>query len=271
MVKAAREAKLSTSWANVNTDYEDALTQFVRTTLEPREGNLFLGDLVATQHRLARFGLFNSLSQTLCKLTAPGVPDIYQGNETWDFSLVDPDNRRPVDYEKRRRMLADLRAMQPGELRSLVDHLQDGRCKLFLTWKVLQFRREHADLFRRGDYIPLRVSGEHASNLCAFARHHERKLAITIVPRLYLRLLGEREIPPLGPDVWQNTVIELPRGHAVGADGLQSVLDGSKISASQHDGRPAILAADALHNFPVALLSSDSRAPAAQTGEHTAR
>jgi (1->4)-alpha-D-glucan 1-alpha-D-glucosylmutase len=255
MIKVAREAKLSTSWANVNTEYEDALTQFVRATLEPREGNLFLGDLVTTQRRLARFGLFNSLSQTLCKLTAPGVPDIYQGNETWDFSLVDPDNRRPVDYEKRRRMLTEIRAMEPGALRSLMDHLHDGRCKLFLTWKALQFRREHEDLFGRGDYIPLRVAGEHASNLCAFARHYDGKLAITIVPRLYLRLLGEREIPPVGPEVWQNTVIELPRGLADRTLGLHNVLDGSEIRASRHDGRSTILVAEALRNFPVALVN----------------
>jgi (1->4)-alpha-D-glucan 1-alpha-D-glucosylmutase len=255
LIKAAREAKLHTSWANVNTEYEDALTQFVRATLELREGNLFLGDLLTTQRRLARFGLFNSLSQTLCKLTAPGVPDIYQGNETWDFSLVDPDNRRPVDYEKRRQMLAELRADGFGTLRTLVDDLRDGRCKLFLTWKVLHFRRQHEDLFRRGEYLPLRVSGEHAANLCAFARHHERELAITIAPRLYLRLLGEREIPPLGAEVWKNTVIELPNGYDVGADGLHSVLDASAVRASQHNERSAILAAEALQNFPVALLS----------------
>ena len=254
LIKAAREAKLRTSWANVNTEYEDALTQFVRTTLEQREGNLFLGDLLATQRRLARFGLFNSLSQTLCKLTAPGVPDIYQGNEAWDFSLVDPDNRRPVDYEKRRRMLAQLRTGQPGTLRTLVDSLGDGRCKLFLTWRVLQFRREHEELFRRGEYLPLRVSGEHASNLCAFARQHEKHLAITLAPRLYLRLLGEREIPPLGAEVWKNTVIELPRGYNVGTDGLRNVLGGSEVRASRHGERSALLAAEALENFPVALL-----------------
>jgi (1->4)-alpha-D-glucan 1-alpha-D-glucosylmutase len=254
MIKAAREAKLRTSWANVNTEYEDALTQFVRTTLEPREGNLFLGDLVATQRRLARFGLFNSLSQTLCKLTAPGVPDIYQGNDTWDFSLVDPDNRRPVDYEKRRQMLAELRGGQFGTLRNLVDHLHDGRCKLFLTWRVLQFRREHEELFCRGEYLPLRVSGEHASNLCAFARQQDKKMAITIVPRLYLRLLGEQATPPLGAEVWKNTVIELPRGYHVGAGTLLNVLDGAEIRASQHGERSAILASEALQSFPVALL-----------------
>ncbi len=105
MIKAAREAKSRTSWANVNAEYEEALLQFIRALLEQREANLFLTDVIAFQHRVSRFGLLNALSQTLCKLTAPGVPDIYQGNELWDFSLVDPDNRRPVDYAKRRRLL----------------------------------------------------------------------------------------------------------------------------------------------------------------------
>ena len=262
MIKAAREAKVRTSWANVNTEYEDALTQFVRTTLELRDGNLFLSDLVTVQRRLARFGLLNGLSQVLCKLTAPGVPDIYQGNEVWDFSLVDPDNRRPVDYEKRRRMLRELRASatDAGWVRALVDNLRDGRCKLYLTWKVLQFRREHAALFRRGEYIPLRVSGEHASNLCAFARRHEGELAVVIAPRLYLRLLGDREQPPLGAEVWENTLVELPRDYGGGGSGaLRNVLDGAEVAPVKQGERSAIRVASALDHFPVALLHRSLR------------
>ncbi len=264
MVKAAREAKVRTSWANVNAEYEDALTQFVRTTLELREGNLFLSDLVTVQRRLARFGLLNGLSQVLCKLTAPGVPDVYQGNEVWDFSLVDPDNRRPVDYEKRRRMLGELRSSAPdaGWVRALVDNLRDGRCKLYLTWKVLQFRREHAALFRRGEYIPLRVSGEHASNLCAFARRHEGEMAVVIAPRLYLRLLGDREQPPLGAEVWENTLVELPRDYGRdggGSGGLRNLLDGAEVAPVKQGERSAIRVASALDHFPVALLHRSLR------------
>src|SRR5262249_52886677 len=138
-------------------------------------------------------------------------------NETWDFSLVDPDNRRPVDYQKRRTMLASLLGMDMdtcvdrGLMQSLVEGMQDGRCKLFLTWKVLQFRRDHESLFRDGGYLALRVVGEHAANVCAFARHREDELAVTIAPRLYLRLLGDREDPPLGSSVWADTAVELPR------------------------------------------------------------
>ena len=258
MIKAAREAKLSTSWANINAEYEEALTQFIRATLELREGNLFLSDVVAVQRRLRRFGLFNGLSQLVCKLTAPGVPDIYQGNELWDFSLVDPDNRRPVDYDKRRAMLAQLsRSPQPApaQAREMVEHIGDGRCKLYLTWKILQFRREHEELFRRGDYVPLRVTGEHAANLCAFGRRHGGGLLVTVAPRLYRRLLGERELPPLGAEVWGDTLIELPGDPDPKAgDQLHSLLDGASLSVSATGERPSFRAADALAHFPVAVL-----------------
>jgi (1->4)-alpha-D-glucan 1-alpha-D-glucosylmutase len=258
MIKAAREAKLRTSWANINSEYEEALVQFVRTTLELREGNLFLSDLLGTQRRLSRFGLLNALSQVVCKLTAPGVPDIYQGNEIWDFSLVDPDNRRAVDYAKRRAMLAQLREIPTPSataVRELVDRIEDGRCKLYLTWRILQFRREHEELFRRGEYLPLRVTGEHASNVCAFARRCGEDLLITIAPRLLLRLLGERELPPLGDEVWGNTTVELPREAMVGSGILRNLLDGSEIPLSKGDGRAGgIRIAAALAHFPVAVL-----------------
>jgi (1->4)-alpha-D-glucan 1-alpha-D-glucosylmutase len=272
MVKAAREAKLSTSWANVNAEYEEALTQFVRATLEPREGNLFLSDLVAVQRRLARYGLLNGLSQVACKLTAPGVPDIYQGNETWDFSLVDPDNRRPVDYDKRRAMLAELRRAarpEPAQLRALVDQISDGRSKLYLTWKILEFRRDHAELFQRGEYLPLRTTGEHSSNLCAFARRHGDALLVTVAPRLYLRLLGERELPPLGTEIWGNTLIELPSNHkADNGSRLLNLLDGTELPVGKEEERPVFRAADALAHFPVAVayVSQDMRQEAAATG-----
>jgi (1->4)-alpha-D-glucan 1-alpha-D-glucosylmutase len=200
------------------------------------------------------------MSQTLCKLTAPGVPDIYQGNETWDFSLVDPDNRRAVDYQKRRKMLAELEStdmdvcVDRGLMRSLVDGIRDGRCKLFLTWKVLQFRRVHESLFRDGEYLPLRVSGEHASNVCAFARRHEGKLAVTIAPRLYLRLLGDREDPPLGESVWGDTVIELPKEYGETVQ-LKNVLDGNTVAVAKGGNRATVRLADALAHYPVALLA----------------
>jgi len=200
------------------------------------------------------------MSQTLCKLTAPGVPDIYQGNEIWDFSLVDPDNRRPVDYTQRRKMLAELESIDMdacvdrGLIGSLVTGMRDGRCKLFVTWKVLQFRRDHAAIFRDGEYLPLRVSGEYAANVCAFARRHEGKLAVTIAPRLYLRLLGpEREDAPLGETVWGDTVIELPKEFPEPVP-LKNLFDGQTVPTSRTGSRITVRLADALKNFPVGLL-----------------
>src|SRR5439155_1366560 len=130
MIKAAREAKLRTSWTETDAAYEEALLQFVRSALEPRDSNLFLGDFVDFQRRVRRFGLLNGLSQTLLKLTAPGVPDIYQGNEIWEFTLVDPDNRRPVDYGRRRALLAEVRSggrASRGRTREAPAHLEVPR------------------------------------------------------------------------------------------------------------------------------------------------
>jgi (1->4)-alpha-D-glucan 1-alpha-D-glucosylmutase len=263
MIKAAREAKSRTSWANINAEYEDALLQFIRASLDSREGNLFLADLIAVQRRISRYGLLNGMSQTLCKLTAPGMPDIYQGNEIWDFSLVDPDNRRPVDYQKRRAMLAELETMDldtcvdRGLMRSLMEGLRDGRAKLYLTWKTLQLRREREALFRDGEYLPLRVTGEHASNVCAFARRHAEVLAVTIAPRLYLRLLGDREIPPLGEDVWGDTVVELPKEVSEVIE-LRNVFDGKTVGSGKVGSRVVVRMGEALAHFPVALLVAKS-------------
>jgi len=261
MIKAAREAKSRTSWANVNADYEEALLQFIRTLLEQREMNTFLTDFTAFQHRISRYGLLNAMSQTLCKLTAPGVPDIYQGNEIWDFSLVDPDNRRPIDYAKRRRMLAELESIDMdtcvdrGLVESLVTGIRDGRCKLFVTWKVLQFRRDYPALFREGEYLPLRVTGEYAANVCAFARRSEGMLAVTIAPRLYLRLLGpERADAPLGDSVWGDTVVELPKEFAEPVT-LKNLFDGRMVPTTRTGSRITVRLADVLRHFPVGLLT----------------
>jgi (1->4)-alpha-D-glucan 1-alpha-D-glucosylmutase len=248
LLKAAREAKARTSWSDASAQYEDALLQFIRTLLEPRETNLFLGDLKSVQARIARFGLYNSLSQTLLKLTAPGVPDIYQGNELWDFSLVDPDNRRPVDYARRRELLADLQ-------HASIDTIGMDRAKLYLTWKVLGYRRSHDALFRDGSYVPVRATGMHAAHLCVFARRLKSKFAITLAPRLFSRLLGERDAAPLGAEIWGDCAIELPR--ACSSAMLWNVLDGAPLQPQERDGRRFVAVARALENFPVALLSSE--------------
>jgi (1->4)-alpha-D-glucan 1-alpha-D-glucosylmutase len=258
MLKAVREAKQRTSWTEPDAAYEEALQQFIRSVLEPRDGNLFLVDFLEFQRGAVRFGLLNSLSQTLCKLTAPGVPDVYQGNEIWDFSLVDPDNRRPVDYLRRRTLLEELREHAPAA-RELAEHMEDGRCKLLLTWRVLELRRAHPALFRDGSYRRLRVRGEHAPNICAFSRRLGARVLIVIAPRLYRRLLAERGGLPLGPQVWGDTVIELPREQR--ARSFRGVLDGAQVHAVTSGDGAGVLAAQALAEFPVALLAAGCDSP----------
>ena len=204
MTKALNEAKLNTSWIQPNEEWLAATREFVAKILEPTSRNKFLPLFLPVAEQIARLGAINSLAQLLLKLTSPGVPDIYQGNEIWDFSLVDPDNRRPVDYKLRAEMLSCLSTKTPEEL---LQNWADGRIKMFLTQRALHFRSEHADLFRNGDYLPLRASGAFADCVIAFARKLDRQSVILIVPRLSSRV----GFPPIG-DKWKDTSIELPEG-----------------------------------------------------------
>src|SRR5262249_39191959 len=189
LVKALHEAKVHTSWINPNAAYDDAVAQFAARILDP-DNAAFLDDFRPFQQRVSHYGLFNSLSQTLLRLTAPGVPDTYQGTELWDFSLVDPDSRRPVDYECRPRLLAGLKERVAsgrdlaGFARELVEQKEDGRVKLYLTWRALECRAANAGLFSAGEYIPLEVQGERAEQVFAFARRQGDRVAVVAVPRL---------------------------------------------------------------------------------------
>jgi (1->4)-alpha-D-glucan 1-alpha-D-glucosylmutase len=215
MLKAGREAKIRSSWINPDKEYEEATQDFVRTLLSPQPVNLFLRDFLPFQQRIAWIGAFNSLSQVLLKLTSPGVPDIYQGNEVWDFSLVDPDNRRPVDYGMRRAALRVIRSICTEEgasvcARRLIENMQDGRVKLYLIWKALTFRREREQLFRSGGYVALKVHGLRAEHVCAFARHRGNEILLVVVPRLFAGLIGEQRCFPVGKATWDDTWLELP-------------------------------------------------------------
>ncbi|MGH8228334.1 MAG: malto-oligosyltrehalose synthase, partial [Steroidobacteraceae bacterium] len=260
MIKAAREAKSRSSWSSIDRAYEAALVEFIRGALEPRPGNLFLPDIVALTSRIAHAGLLNALTQTLCKLTTPGIPDLYQGTELWDFSLVDPDNRRAVDYELRRRRLAELEGLRSlprselaGHARGLAESLADGRAKLFVIWRALQCRRAAEDLYTHGEYLPLAASGARAAHLCAFARRRGTEVAITIAPRLYLTLARECAGVPLGEPAWGDTHIELPEELPTGM--LDSVFDGARVRAQECGARRVLLAKEVLASFPVALLT----------------
>ena len=251
MLKAMKEAKAHTSWINPNNAYEEAVVDFIQALLSDADQNPFLADFLSFQQPLSRVGLLNSLAQTLLKLTVPGVPDIYQGNELWDFSLVDPDNRRPVDYSRRQALLAELQEALASNkpltdlAHDLLERLEDSRAKLYLTWRSLQLRQEHPSLFRDGDYLPLTVTGSYADHLCAFARRGEQ-LAVTVVPRLVYRLAGNAD--PLGDAIWGDTSIQMP------ASDWENWLTGERLQAELLEETWRLPAGSVLRHFPVALL-----------------
>jgi (1->4)-alpha-D-glucan 1-alpha-D-glucosylmutase len=258
MTKALHEAKVHTSWINPNAEYDRSVQEFVGRILNAGSNGAFLEDFSAFVRRVSHYGLYNSLSQTLLRITAPGVPDTYQGTELWDFSLVDPDNRRPVDYECRQQLLRDLqRAAAPGQdLLKLVDGLvaakEDGRIKLYTTYRALHCRRDRPGLFSAGEYLPLAVTGEKAGHLFAFARRTEQASAVVAVPRLLTRLTTGAHQPPLGRGVWRDTRLLLTGTDA--AMRWRNVFTGEVLSSAAFEGQRALAAGEILAHFPVALL-----------------
>ena len=258
MLKAIREAKENTSWINRNTSYENAVASFVKKLLSPGPKNRFLNDFVPFQRRVARIGFWNGLSQTLLKLTAPGVPDIYQGNELWDLSLVDPDNRRPVDYVSRRQAFESIRLWSsnpdPSALRVLLEAPEDGRLKLYSIWKTLCFRKERPELFQQGEYLPLAVQGAEADHVVAFARKLENTKLIVIVPRLVASLLNENVTSPIGSAVWKDTLIVVPA--CLCSSSYRNVFTGEVLTLAKNGDCGTINLAEALAQFPVAALAA---------------
>lgn len=251
--KALKEAKLHTSWINQNEEYERAVSDFVASLLDPKTSADFIRDFEEFQRLPTRAGLLNSLSQTVLKATAPGVPDFYQGTELWAFTLVDPDNRRPVDYELRRSLLTSLRDVGEGDVSEFVEGLLeqygDGRVKLYVTARALNFRRERATLFAHGEYVPLRASGPRAANVVAFARAHEDDAAVVVASRFFTRLgVGREGALSLKREAWGDTTL-----HLEGLEGgrYRDVLTGREYEA--RDG--ALDVACVLSPLPVALLA----------------
>jgi (1->4)-alpha-D-glucan 1-alpha-D-glucosylmutase len=217
MLKATKEAKTHTTWTEPNSAYEEAARHFVESLLLDIEPNLFLEDFRPLQRKTAFFGRFNSLSQVLLKMTAPGVADFYQGTELWDLNLVDPDNRRPVDFAGRQALLHRLKARldeKRPDLRPVLTELlqrpETGEIKLYVIWQILNFRHQHRDLFDRGEYIPLSATGAKKEHLCAFARRWEGDLVVVVAPRLILRLVNGLERPPTGKEIWVDTSVSIP-------------------------------------------------------------
>jgi (1->4)-alpha-D-glucan 1-alpha-D-glucosylmutase len=287
MKKAVHEANVNLSWVNPDAEYVAALEGFIARILTPhqhRKPNLFLQEFEAFLPPILFFGALNSLSQTLIQATAPGVPDTYQGAELWDLSLVDPDNRRPVDFALRQRRLAELLPAltaepttgsspaqpQPSKLNGshtesapsaglraerglpLVSELlaswRDGRVKLWLTLCALRFRRERSQLFQFGSYLPIAAAGDKQGHIIAFLREHEGQAALTVVPRFAYSLMKGQLVPPLG-SIWGETELSLPPAHSE----FVNILTGERLRAI--NGR-TLLCREVFANFPVALLAA---------------
>ena len=238
MLKAVREAKLRTSWINPDSDYEAALERFVVQSLE---NPLFVKEVNDTVPRIARLGMLVSLSQALLKVASPGVPDYYQGTELFDFSLVDPDNRRPVDYALRRKYL-DESAVDTAEL---LQSLSDGRAKMHIIRKGLAVRRAHPALFHGAAYLPLHADAGREENIAAFALRDERRAVIAIAPRMFAALMQEGDLAPLGERAWGASRLALPEGS------YRNVLT----DETMNGGAQPVAAL--LSRFPVALLVAD--------------
>ena len=250
IVKAVREAMVHTRWTVPNIDHEKALTDFVASILADSPENLFLRDFRQFARKIAYHGALNSLSQLVIKVASPGVADFYQGTELWDLRLVDPDNRRKVDFVRRSELLAHL--CQGGHsLSELVDHWQDGRIKMYVTQKSLHFRRTHSSLVLSGDYLPLAVEGPKQDCVVAFARRYRGDWSIVIVPRFTTRLVDENG-PPVGTTVWGETRVVLPKG---APKRWANVFESADLDASAGSGENYLSLGDVLRRFPVAWLA----------------
>jgi (1->4)-alpha-D-glucan 1-alpha-D-glucosylmutase len=256
MLKAAKEAKANTSWVNPNDAYDQALDRFVAAILAPGPTNRFLADFAVFHPPIARLGMVNSLAQVLLKIAAPGVPDFFQGTEVWSFSLVDPDNRRPVDFSARVELMNALQArMAEGNLAALVRDLvarwEDGGIKLYAIHQALHCRRRSPELFHAGSYIPLQTGGFAGNRVLGFARQRATECVLTIVPRLTAALTDDGARLPVGPETWQDTWIEAPRSVSAGA--YTDVFTGVRIPAATAKGG-RLPVGDLLAEFPIALL-----------------
>ncbi|MGC1401701.1 MAG: malto-oligosyltrehalose synthase [Thermodesulfobacteriota bacterium] len=252
VIKAVREAKVHTAWLQPDREYEEACLSFVESILVPEESNVFLRELKPFQIKVAHYGVFNSLSQTLLKITAPGVPDFYQGTELWDLNLVDPDNRRPVDFGLRFRYLREIRRRIETDVLELIRELlamkEDGRVKLFLLVQALNARKARADIFQKGAYKPLTVVGRFRKHLIAFARRDGSAWSVTVVPRFLTSVVEDGGLP-IGPEVWQDTGVILP--------GPAPSLWCNVLTGQVLPGDRILWAGEIFQHFPVALLMSE--------------
>ncbi len=244
MIKSVREAKTMTSWLKMNQAYEDSIVTFIDAVLENSADNKFLIDFLEFQEKTAYYGALNSLSQLLLKITSPGVPDFYQGMELWDFSLVDPDNRHPVDFKKRKKLLDNI-TREESSIEDMLSSWQDGRLKLYVTYKTLNFCRDYPELFQNGDYIPLSVSGARREQVCVFARHYMRQWALVAAPRFFTKLSQTGGLT-IGKQAYRDDYILVPED---APPHWRNIFTGEIIKSTG-----ALPVAEVFRAFPVALL-----------------
>jgi (1->4)-alpha-D-glucan 1-alpha-D-glucosylmutase len=266
MQKAVKEAKVNTGWFNPHEEWERAVALFIDSILDSRLSERFWRDFVPFQKRVALAGAYNSLAQLVLKLASPGVADIYQGNELWDFSLVDPDNRRPVDFELRARLLAELDARLPEGRQALAEELhasfEDGRIKLFVTSQGLRLRRRFPELLRDGRYLPLVIRGERSLHAIGLARRNGEQSAVAVVPRLLAELL-ERFGSPCEERLWADTFVRVP--FAMPGKRFVEVFTGRRLELAEHEGYTGFFLRDTFSRFPVFLAIPEEQAEAGQS------
>jgi (1->4)-alpha-D-glucan 1-alpha-D-glucosylmutase len=255
MLKAMREAKVYTSWLNPSEAHEQAMIRFVETVLSP-DNHAFREDFLQLHGTVARYGIYNSLAQLAIKVCAPGVPDFYQGSELWDLTLVDPDNRRPIDYQRRIDLLRALDEDCARDGRATVAarllESTDDRLKLFATTTLLRVRKAEQDIFTDGDYNPVDVQGSRRDHVFAFSRAAGARRAVIAVPRLVATLTPNPDVAPLGERIWGDTQLVIP---GLRTGGLHNAITDSCVSVDEATG--TVRAADVFEQFPVAILLSD--------------
>ncbi|MBC7791916.1 MAG: malto-oligosyltrehalose synthase [Anaerolineae bacterium] len=262
MLKAAREAKMRTSWTEPNAEFESALSGFVQALLDPARSVAFLSGVARMAARIANPGLWNALSRTTVHLTAPGTPDLYQGDELWRFALVDPDNRRPVDYPERRHLLTSIDAGFDADpaararfMSDMSQTIRDGRLKLHITRRLLLARRLKPDFWRLAGYEPIRAYGAQARHIVAFARRLGSRCAITVVARLTAGLsVDARSGAPAGDACWEDTWLPVPQLSI--SESWTCVLNGETVAAVKHDRGIVVPVKHVFRYAPVGVLVS---------------
>ncbi len=252
-IKVVREAKVHTAWVKPDEIYENAFLGFIDNILTESDSNLFLDDILEFHRYTSFYGMFNSLSQAIIKMTAPGVPDFYQGTELWDFSLVDPDNRRPVDYQFREDLLKEINEKESEEVDFLFEYLFStmrlGAVKLFVISKILNLRRENRELFEAGKYLKLKTTGIYKNSIIAFARQLGDEAVVVVVPRFLTGIIAPGKLP-LGVKIWKDTGVKTP----FPVSNIKNLLSGEFFAGSNE-----IEVGNIMEKFPAAVLMCEKK------------